>query len=238
MNRSSDSDQISNFRLCFKRCIRWCLVQRRKIKIMKKTCFAFFILLSSLAVSFAQTQFGVKGGLNFANLAVDLDEIDDTNLKLALTAGGFARMEMSNWLIIQPEVLYTFKGSKYEFGETTVRANLNYFDVPVAAVVPLFGSPVSIHAGPQLSFLTKARYKYKSSVFGNDMVVDDSRENYRNIDLGGFFGLGYNRDRLQFEARLVRGVINVEKDRTILDQFFTGKAAKNVGLQLTAGLIL
>ena len=203
---------------------------------MKKTNLIFIALLVFSTTSYSQATFGVKGGVNFANLAVDKDEIDDTNTKLGYIAGIYLQMPLLGFMKIQPEALITLKGAKYEAGELKVKANLNYLDLPVSVVLPIFETGLSIHAGMQPSYLIKAKYEYESPIFGNETVEDDDKDSYSTWDWGLIGGLGLQLEKLRFEARVTRGLKNVEKDRTILSEVFTANDTKNFGFQLTAGL--
>lgn len=188
------------------------------------------------ALTFGQANFAIKGGLNLSGFAVDKDQIDDTNMKVGYTGGVSLQLPLLDFLKIQPEVLFTAKGGKYEAEDLQVNAILKYIDIPVSAVLPIFNTGLSIHAGLQPSLLVKAKYRYESSVFGNDTVEDDDRDSYNTMDMAGIAGLAFESDRLRIEARAIRGLRNVEKDRIILTEFFDANNAKNFGLQLTAAL--
>jgi len=205
---------------------------------MKKNFVILLTLLCFTTLTFGQTNFGVKGGLNFANLAVDEDQIDDNSTKVGFTAGLFVQTALLgiDWLMIQPEALYTIKGAKYEAGTTTVKANLHYLDIPVSGVVRILNSPLTIHAGFQYSWLARAKYEYESQLFTNGSVVDDNRDNYQQWDFGVVGGLGLSFENLLIEVRATRGLRNVEKDRTIFNTAFTANDTKNFGFQLTAGI--
>lgn len=194
------------------------------------TIFAFS------ALTFGQANFAIKGGLNLSGFAVDKDQIDDTNMKVGYTGGVSLQLPLLDFLKIQPEVLFTAKGGKYEAEDLQVNAILKYIDIPVSAVLPIFKTGLSIHAGLQPSLLVKAKYRYESSVFGNDTVEDDDRDSYNTMDMAGIAGLAFESDRLRIEARAIRGLRNVEKDRIILTEFFDANNAKNFGFQLTAAL--
>ena len=74
---------------------------------MKKYIFAIVITLSAFTLSEAQTKFGIKGGLNIANLAVNKDQIDDTKMKLGFTVGVFTQSPLLglDWLMLQYSLL-------------------------------------------------------------------------------------------------------------------------------------
>ena len=203
-----------------------------------KNLFVIIITLLSINFSFGQTQFGIKGGLNLSNLIVNDAEIDDANMKIGATIGGFARIPLLDWLFLQPEVLYTTKGSKYKYGQTTVKANSSYIDIPVLLSLNVFGTPVSIHAGTQFSILTNAKYKYESPIFANETVIDDDKNSFKSWDVGAAAGIGINLEKMQIQLRVIRGFREVEENRTILNQAFTARDTKHVGFQLTAGFIL
>jgi len=205
---------------------------------MRKYIILIVISLSSIVYLNAQTKFGVKGGVNLSNLAVEQDQIDDTKTKTGFTVGIFNQSQLLriDWLMLKSELLYTVKGSKYEIGNTKVNANLQYLDVPLSVVVRIFNSPLTVHAGAQYSFLTKVKYEYESPLFADDTVVDDDRDNYTKWDLGVHAGLGLDFENLTIEGRFVRGLRNVEQDRTILSENFQSNDTKNFGFQITAGL--
>jgi len=205
---------------------------------MKKNLIILLTLLCFATLTFGQTKFGVKGGLNFANLAVNQDEIDDNFTKLGLTAGVFAQLPLlgKDWLMIQPEALYTIKGAKYEAATTTVKANLHYLDIPLSGVARILNSPLTINAGFQYSWLVSAKYEYESQVFGDDIIIDDNRDNYQQWDFGVVGGLGLSFENLLIEVRATRGLRNVEKDRIILNTIVEANSTKNFGFQLTAGV--
>ncbi len=197
-----------------------------------------FILLFCFSTQFliGQTQFGVKGGLNLSDFVVQKDEIENSNLKVGATIGAFARIPIIPWLHLQPEVLFTTKGSKYQFGETTVNASTNYIDIPVVATVKIFATPINIHGGLQYSILTNAKYKYSGPLFGNETVVDTDNQSVNEWDFGLIGGVGINLTKVHIDLRMIRGTRKIEKDRTILTQTFLAKDTKHLSFQLTAGI--
>ena len=51
--------------------------------------------------------FGIKAGLNIANM---YDDIDGTESKIGFCGGGFVTFGLGNLVVVQPEVMYTQKG--------------------------------------------------------------------------------------------------------------------------------
>ena len=58
------------------------------------------------------TEFGVKGGFNMSNLTKD-DNVDDNNILYGFNAGLYATLPISDFVAIQPEILFTTKGTEY-----------------------------------------------------------------------------------------------------------------------------
>lgn len=56
-----------------------------------------------------EAQFGVKGGVNFSNIYNE--EVDDNNMLTSFNAGVYAAFPLNDFIAIQPEILYSQKGS-------------------------------------------------------------------------------------------------------------------------------
>lgn len=185
----------------------------------------------------AQSTFGIKGGVNFSNLAVDKDQVDKTKTSVGFSAGISLKMNLLEWFALQPELLYTTKGAEYEFGSTTVDANLHYLDIPVLASIRLFNSPLSVYAGPQFSYLLKAKYKIENPLLGEETLEDDNNENYEDWDLGLVAGLSLNFENFVIEARFNKGFRTVEKEDAAANIPFIGNDVKNFGFGIMAGFV-
>ncbi len=106
-------------------------------------------------------KFGIKGGFNFANLYIN--NVKDENIKVGGNVGFYGKIPVFKGLSIEPELLYTSKGSKDTYnnfaqGSGEYRFNLNYVETPLLMVfniVPNF----SISAGMYAAFLTSANVK-------------------------------------------------------------------------------
>ena len=176
-----------------------------------------------------------KAGVNISNLAVDEDEIDDSQNKTGFTAGLVLRMNLlDEWLYLQREALYTVKGATYEAGSTEVDASLHYVDIPVVAGLKILNGPLSVHLGPQFSLITKAKYEYDDdSLFSEGTVVDEDRDNFEKWDFGFVAGLGLQLNKVQIDARYSRGLRSIEADRTVLGNTFAARDVQNYGFQVT-----
>src|SRR5690606_1658821 len=109
------------------------------MNIMKTLWLSVTLSLFGIAAYAQNTQIGVKGGVNLSNFYVD--EVQDNNMKVGLNLGLFAKLPVTSGFAIQPELLYSSKGSKIAynniFGDGEYRFNCNYLEMTVLAVINL-----------------------------------------------------------------------------------------------------
>ena len=72
--------------------------------------------ITSAIFSFAQNpgRFGIKAGLNVANLKVE--NFDNTDSRLGFHAGLLAHLHLARQWALQPEVVYSAEGATFDFG--------------------------------------------------------------------------------------------------------------------------
>lgn len=184
--------------------------------IMKKLILAAFFVIAAATNSNAQiVKFGVKGGVNFANLDGGPSGIDYKN-KTGFHAGAVAEIKVLPNFSIQPEALFSSQGTEVEgVGDF----NLDYISVPVLAKFYLVTDILSIEAGPQFSFLVND---------SNDAFDDiaDGGSDTKSFDFGVAGGLGVNiAGGLFAQARYTIGLTEVSKDAD----------AKNAVFQVSLG---
>ncbi|MGC3943493.1 MAG: porin family protein [Chryseolinea sp.] len=165
------------------------------------------IVLAGISDANAQIRAGVKGGLNVSNLYSD--DIDDKNARYGFNAGLYGQIFSTETFAIQPELLYSTKGTKAEYGgiiDQTVKFNLNYLDLPVLAVFKL-GDAAEIHVGPYVSYLLNSNIKYSGDVAnGTDEL---NRDNLKHFDFGVSGGFGLNFGPTQVGARYNLGLTEI-----------------------------
>jgi hypothetical protein len=162
---------------------------------MKKT---IIILCIAILMPFAlQAQagigFGIKAGVNFANQ--DVKDVS-TNSITDFHAGAYLNLIFQKFGIT-PEVLYSANGSEWD--EITIETD--YIAVPVMLrFTPI--SLLSLEAGPQFSFLTRAESE----------GAGDIKSQLKNNDFGLAFGAGLHLPLgLQAGARYVLGFTNISE---------------------------
>ncbi|WP_294822422.1 porin family protein [uncultured Flavobacterium sp.] len=145
----------------------------------------------------AQT-YGIKGGVNFANLrGDDADRFDGiTNFHV----GALMEFYIFDRVTLQPELLYSAQGAEIK----DEKYKLNYVTLPVMLEFDIDGS-LSVHAGPQFSLVASE---------SSDVLPEDA-ENY---DFGIAAGLEYGiTDGLFIQGRYVWGQKQVFEDDDIMN---------------------
>jgi len=163
----------------------------KKGDTMKKTLI--FILIALLFAGALQAKMkvkpGIRAGVNVARLELlENGQQIDTSDALGLHIGGFAQFELMKNLYLQPELLYTQKGTG-AFDDDKV--TIDYIAIPVL-VKPSFRIPLSTPillqplVAPEIGYAISAKstyndefYKYIHRVnagfnFGADITYTDS----------------------------------------------------------------
>jgi len=147
-------------------------------------------------------EFGLKAGLNIANLHVQNSSSPDA--KASFNAGGLAHIHLSKYFAIQPEIMYSGQGAKQTISGTDYKANLHYINVPVLAQL-MIDDGFRIETGPQLGILASARQKAEGT-------STDIKGNYKTADFAWAFGLGYiTHSGFGVDARYNLGISSVNK---------------------------
>ena len=81
---------------------------------MKKLLVLAVSLLGLTAMTAQEFNFGIKGGLNSSTIGGD---VKDTKALVAFNAGVFAEIKLGGILGIQPELVYSAQGTKFETGD-------------------------------------------------------------------------------------------------------------------------
>lgn len=185
---------------------------------MKKISLTFAIALIGLSQALAQAQFavGVKGGLNFAKF--DASDVGGSlKNKTGFNGGAFALIKLTK-IGIQPEILFSQQGSKFEFDGSNIESNFDYINIPV--ILKLYTiAGINIQAGPQFGFLTRAEI--------DGTKVKDS---FKGSDLSLGLGLGWDLPfGLTVDARYNLGLSKIDESDPSFD------AVKNQVIQLSVG---
>lgn len=139
--------------------------------------------------------FGIKGGLNFAN--INGDNTSKFETVAAFNFGLMSEIPISQKFSFQPEIMFSGQGYSFEGSNGNIVA-LNYLNVPLMGKYYVVKG-LSLEAGPQLGFLLSAKNESTN--------VKDS---FKTFDFGVNFGLGYKLNSgLNFGARYNLGLTNI-----------------------------
>ncbi|HEX7117483.1 MAG TPA: porin family protein [Longimicrobiales bacterium] len=171
---------------------------------------------------------GVRAGMNFAKIGGDdaaISEVEPSN-RTGLSIGGFARFGLAPSFSIQPELLYSQKGTEYEDEGATFGFDVSYVDVPVLAVYspPLSGaSPIrpALMAGPVVSFRAGCEVTGELDGISFATDCDESEQELKSTDIGLMFGagagMGVGPGTLHLDARYGLGLTSVDDSEESLD---------------------
>ena len=165
-----------------------------------------FLLMAGIAVFSAvnaQVKYGVKAGLNLANVTGD---IDNTKMKAGFNVGAFAKVGLTESLSLQPELVFSAQGAKIKYAEQgishDIKTNLSYVNVPVLLQYNT-ASGFFAETGPQFGFLLSAKAKAEGD-------KEDVKDSFKSLDLDWAFGAGFlTKSNVGVNARFNLGLGNI-----------------------------
>ncbi|HEX8017209.1 MAG TPA: porin family protein [Flavobacterium sp.] len=185
---------------------------------MKKQSFYLYALTLFMTASFGVLQaqenvtpeFGIKGGLNMSNLYTD--DADDENVLFGFNAGVYATLPVSDFVAIQPELLFTTRGSELEYNNALIEGNakfkLNYIELPLLVRINLTKN-FNIHAGGYASYLVSSKVTGDGS-FNFEEEFDT--DNFNKFDAGLAAGVGVDFNPISIGLRYNYGLTTIVKD--------------------------
>jgi Outer membrane protein beta-barrel domain len=189
-----------------------------------KTLFATLMVFSicSSGLHAQGLDFGVKAGVNIANQKLSSDNYElDTKAKVLFHGGVFVTWMFTEKLGLQPEVLLSMQGSKYDYDGYDAGLITNYIIVPVLVRYNI-NDMFSVHAGPQFGFLLSAEEE-------DDGDKEDVKDDFKGTDIGAAFGLEVDLPaNFGVGARYILGLSNVLAD----DASFGDAELKNGVIQI------
>ena len=158
---------------------------------------------SPLFAANGKTMFGLKGGLNMANVIGD--DVENTSMKIGFVGGVFVCYNITEIFAIQPELLYSQKGAKVEIGTEEFSWKTDYFEVPLLLKVnlPTEGKmKPSLYAGPAIGILMTAKLE-------DEDIKDDLKGTDFGIIAGGAVAYQMESGSLSFEFRYEVGLQSI-----------------------------
>ncbi|MBO9586146.1 MAG: PorT family protein [Flavobacterium sp.] len=189
---------------------------------MKKIILSAIAIMAFAFTNAQSTRFGVKGGLNISNIVGG--DVNNNSSLVGFHIGGLAEIHVVEKFYIQPELLFSTQGAKFDGPASDVK--LNYLNIPVLAKYYIVDKKFNVEAGPQLGILLSAKAN------GNDF-----KDYTRSTDLGFNLGAGYSfTENLSVGLRYTIGLSPIT-DKNIDNSSDYYDSAKNSNLQLSLAYI-
>lgn len=179
---------------------------------------AIFVLLLMVMVApatMAQMSFGIKGGLNIADLK-DLEGLDSvesvtTESETGFIGGAYVNFPMGPFKL-QVEGLYSLKGatSDNNLSNKITELKLTYFEVPLLLKyeLPMPAIKPFIYGGGSMAFLMSA--EERDVIVNSDWI--DIKEGMEDIDYGLVVGGGIQVFTISLDVRYTHGLANTLAD--------------------------
>jgi hypothetical protein len=201
-----------------------------KMRIVIVAVLAFL----ATANVFAQEDitFGVRAGVNFQNLTGKYSNGDKYSNKLiaGFNAGANVEIPVATDFYLQPGVLFSTKGAKFDGTDT--KAKLSYIELPVNFLYkPELGDgKLMIGFGPYAALAVAG--KYKGGGVSANVEFGNKQDEIKRFDAGANFLAGYEfSNKLSFQLNTGLGLVNLA-NRGAGD---SKSSLKNVGFGVSAG---
>jgi hypothetical protein len=197
---------------------------------MKKLLFSLVAIVALSLFSQAQFKLGVKGGISQSSQHTSGNSLFSSDHYRSYQAGLIGDINIAGNLYLQPQVLYSRKGST--LSNSTVAADtkvrMNYIDVPVNLVYkqPLPFGKVFLGAGPSFSYAFGGKMEQ-----GGHSQGLYSGKNWKREDLSLSFTAGLEFDNGFF--------VSVNSQKGLMDVYKTdGVSVKNRSKSVSVGYLI
>ena len=155
----------------------------------------------------------------------------DAKYKAGFNGGVLANFGINDMISIQPEVLYSMKGAKYDGIGNDTKTNLGYIDVPVLVKVATGATGLFFEAGPQVGFLLSSKAE-------SGGVSVDFKDYTKSVDFGYAAGLGFQAESGPMVGlRYNGGFTKVGKDGSLGGLTVAAAETRNSAFQLYVGFL-
>ncbi|MBA7471675.1 hypothetical protein ES707_06984 [subsurface metagenome] len=146
--------------------------------------------------------------MNIANIhGENVEDVWDS--KIGICAGGFITCSLSDLFSIQPELLFTMKGSKAEESGMKVTMKLNYLEIPVLVKlsIPTPGTvKPSLFVGPSLAIKLSGKAKVEYAGESEEADIEDLKSTDFGLVFGGGVDFALGQGKLTVDARYTLGL--------------------------------
>jgi len=170
---------------------------------MKKLFFLAAFAVFGLSNVTAQVTFGAKAGVNLAS--INGDNSDDADGLTSFHVGGVAKIAISEFFSLQPELIYSLQGYTADTGFGDLDVKLSYINIPIMADFMIMEG-LSLQGGPQIGINLSG----EADLDGETTDI----EGIETLDIAAGIGAQYKlaSNGLFFQARYVTGLTEIVKD--------------------------
>ncbi|RZL09178.1 MAG: PorT family protein [Hymenobacter sp.] len=219
-------------------------------KLFISAAAAMLLAVAAAPAAHAQSiRFGLKAGANLSNLSGDLTNQSQYNNRFGFHGGVMVNFGLANdMLSIQPEILYSQKGFRYDNQSITFLGNTfrnagnvryDYLDVPILVRLKV-STGLFFELGPQYSYLmnvsTDRTQTYNGSVVGTAGSGTTNLDRVNRNELGYVGGLGFqSKEGLLLGVRYNGAFTDFAQDGYSNNDF---RNARNSAFQAYVGFLL
>jgi hypothetical protein len=182
---------------------------------MRICAIVMCLLLGGTTAAMAQESaaFGIKGGVNFANLRFEAEgENESFDRRTGFVGGLFMIWPAGSRVALQAEALYSQQGAKFDEEGADGKVKIDYFTVPVLlrlSSAPSGQAGFHVFGGPSLGYRLRAR---SSGTFDGESSSEDISDDIERFDLGVTAGAGVDINRFTIDGRYTWGLSNLNRD--------------------------
>ncbi len=192
------------------------------------------LLLTISTMAFAQDlSFGIRGGLNVANLSMDAPpyyvnggaNINSKETRKSFNLGVYSQQSLNDKMALQAELFYSGEGASFTNPGTEMpqHIKLNYLSLPLFFRYSIIQN-FYVMAGPQFSYLLAAH-----SVYANGTSYD-ALDEHKKIGVGFVPVIGYDWKKFSINLRYQIGLTGVPKSNpsSSMTRYSDDKVKSNV----------
>lgn len=125
-------------------------------------------------------QYSLRAGFNLSSLKTE-NKSDYEKLKPGFHIGGAVAFPITEYISVEPGLLFSTKGESYKYSGINSSINLNYLEIPINGVykVDIGGKDVLINAGPYLGISLGGKQR-----MSNEGDIEKNKLEPETIDYG------------------------------------------------------
>lgn len=200
---------------------------------MKKIILLVFAGVLAIVSANAQAEIGIKGGVNFSSIMGDTN--GQLKYRTGFNVGLVAEIETSSSTSVQPELIYSSQGFKFDGRVDGTQYNdtfkLDYLNIPIVFKYYI-NDGFSFETGPQVGFLLS------SKAVDGSVDSGDLNDNLTTASFDWLIGFGYKFDNgFNVNARYTGGLTNIWKGYSIPPPgyWYYDYGKRNSVFQITVG---